>query len=103
MLPDRPPARVAAGRAVLSLGKLAPGQQQYYLDTVARGAEEYQAAIAAVLGDASWQRCRTHFMANLATKVPKASWPMVATLVRSIFEQPDATPPGSNSATSSTS
>lgn len=28
-------------------------------------------------------------MANLATKVPKASWPMVATLVRSIFEQPD--------------
>jgi len=26
---------------VLSLGKLAPGQQQYYLDTVARGAEEY--------------------------------------------------------------
>jgi len=28
-------------------------------------------------------------MANLATKVPKASWPMIATLVRSIFEQPD--------------
>jgi conjugative relaxase-like TrwC/TraI family protein len=26
---------------VLSLGKLAPGQQEYYLDTVARGAEEY--------------------------------------------------------------
>ncbi|MGI8792323.1 MAG: transposase, partial [Acidimicrobiales bacterium] len=48
-----------------------------------------KAAIAAVLGDASWQRCRTHFMANLATKIPKASWPMIATLVRSIFEQPD--------------
>ncbi len=28
-------------RVVLSLGKQAPGQQQYYLDTVARGAEEY--------------------------------------------------------------
>ena len=28
---------------MLSLGKLAPGQQQYYLDTVARGAEEYYA------------------------------------------------------------
>ena len=28
-------------------------------------------------------------MANLATRVPKASWPMIATLVRSIFEQPD--------------
>jgi putative transposase len=48
-----------------------------------------KAAIAQVLSEASWQRCRTHFMANLASRVPKASWPMVATLVRSIFEQPD--------------
>ncbi len=49
-----------------------------------------KAAIAAVLAEASWQRCRTHFMANLASRVPRASWGMVATLVRSIFEQPDA-------------
>jgi putative transposase len=48
-----------------------------------------KAAIAAVFADASWQRCRTHFMANLCTRVPKAKWPMIATLVRSIFEQPD--------------
>ena len=48
-----------------------------------------KAAIAAVFAEASWQRCRTHFMANLATRVPKANWPMIATLVRSIFEQPD--------------
>jgi transposase-like protein len=48
-----------------------------------------KAAIAAVFGGASWQRCRTHFMANLATRVAKANWPMIATLVRSIFEQPD--------------
>jgi len=48
-----------------------------------------KAAIAAVLSDASWQRCRTHFMANLASRLPKTSWPMVAALVRSIFEQPD--------------
>ncbi|MDA8043973.1 MAG: IS256 family transposase [Actinomycetota bacterium] len=48
-----------------------------------------KAAIAAVLGGASWQRCRTHFMANLASRVSKGDWPMVATLVRSIFEQPD--------------
>jgi putative transposase len=46
-------------------------------------------AIAAVFGGASGQRCRTHFMANLATRVPKANWPMIATVVRSIFEQPD--------------
>jgi putative transposase len=48
-----------------------------------------KAAIAAVLGEASWQRCRTHFMANLASRVPRANWPMIATLVRSVFEQPD--------------
>ena len=48
-----------------------------------------KAAIAAVLAEASWQRCRTHFMANLASRVPKATWPMVATLVRQIFVQPD--------------
>ena len=48
-----------------------------------------KAAIAQVLSGASWQRCRTHFMANLATKCTKASWPMIATLVRSIFDQPD--------------
>jgi putative transposase len=48
-------------------------------------------AIAAVLPGASWQRCRTHFVRNLLTKVPKSAQSLVATLVRSIFEQPDAT------------
>ena len=48
-----------------------------------------KAAIAAVLAESSWQRCRTHFMANLATRIPKGDWPMIATLVRTIFEQPD--------------
>lgn len=48
-----------------------------------------KAAIALVLSGASWQRCRTHFMANLASRCAKASWPMIAALVRSIFEQPD--------------
>ncbi len=48
-----------------------------------------KAAIETVLSGSSWQRCRTHFMANFASRVPKASWPMVATLVRSVFEQPD--------------
>ena len=48
-----------------------------------------KAAIGTVFSEASWQRCRTHFMANLASRVPKATWPMIATLVRSIFEQVD--------------
>jgi putative transposase len=48
-----------------------------------------KAAIAQVLSGASWQRCRTHFMANLASRVSRGNWPMLATLVRSIFEQPD--------------
>jgi putative transposase len=48
-----------------------------------------KAAIATVFDGASWQRCRTHFMANLASRVAKGDWPMVATLIRSIFEQPD--------------
>jgi len=48
-----------------------------------------KAAIALIFSEASWQRCRTHFMANLASRCAKANWPMIATLVRSIFEQPD--------------
>jgi transposase-like protein len=52
--------------------------------------EGLKAAIAAVLPGASWQRCRTHFGWNLRTRVPKAAQDVVASLVRSIFAQPDA-------------
>src|SRR5712691_762105 len=51
--------------------------------------EGLKGAIAGVLVGAAWQRCRTHFVRNLLTRVPKAAQAMVATLVRSIFEQPD--------------
>ena len=47
-------------------------------------------AVEAVLQGATWQRCRTHAARNLLTKVPKSSQGMVGTLVRTIFEQPDA-------------
>jgi len=48
------------------------------------------AAIRTACPGASWQRCRTHFMTNLLAKVPKSAQAFVATLVRSIFLQPDA-------------
>ncbi|WP_117215882.1 IS256 family transposase [Allorhizocola rhizosphaerae] len=47
-------------------------------------------AIAATLPGAAWQRCRTHYLRNLLTKVPKSAQPWVATMVRTIFDQPDA-------------
>lgn len=45
-------------------------------------------AIATVFADASWQRCRTHFMTNLLSKVSKRAQPWVATMVRTIYQQP---------------
>jgi len=47
-------------------------------------------ALGAALPGASWQRCRTHFAANLLAKVPRSAQPFVATLLRSVFDQPDA-------------
>jgi transposase-like protein len=47
-------------------------------------------AIRATLPGASWQRCRTHAMRNLLTRVPKSAQSFVATMVRTIFAQPDA-------------
>jgi putative transposase len=49
-----------------------------------------KAAIAAVLPGAAWQRCRVHFIRNLLSRVPKSAQDPVASLVRSIFAQPDA-------------
>ena len=47
-------------------------------------------AIATVFTGASWQRCRTHFMTNLLTRVPRSAQPWVATMVRTIYQQPSA-------------
>jgi putative transposase len=48
------------------------------------------AALGATLPGASWQRCRTHYAANLMSVCPKASWPWVKTLLHSVYDQPDA-------------
>jgi transposase-like protein len=43
-----------------------------------------------MLPGAGWQRCRTRYHRNLLVRVPKSAQPWVSTLVRTIFEQPDA-------------
>jgi putative transposase len=48
------------------------------------------AAIAATLPGACWQRCRTHYAANLMSITPKHSWGWVKALLHSIYDQPDA-------------
>ena len=48
------------------------------------------AAIGSALPGAAWQRCRTHYVRNLLTRVPRSAQPHVATQVRTIFDQADA-------------
>jgi putative transposase len=47
-------------------------------------------AISTVFQGASWQRCRVHFMRNVLSIVPRASQEVVASMIRTIFAQPDA-------------
>jgi putative transposase len=74
----------------------------FFADLVARGlhgvklvTSDAQAglveAIAANLPGAAWQRCRTHYAANLMDVCPKAAWPAVKALLHSVYDQPDAT------------
>ncbi len=72
-----------------------------FRDLVARGLTGVQlvtsdahaglvAAVGATLPGASWQRCRTHFAANLQSITPKSAWGWVKALLHSIYDQPDA-------------
>lgn len=53
--------------------------------------EGLKQAIAATLHGATWQRCRVHFLRNALGLVPKAEQELVATTIRTVFAQPDAT------------
>jgi len=46
-------------------------------------------AIGATLPGASWQRCRTHYAANLMSVCPKSSWPAVKAMLHSVYDQVD--------------
>jgi putative transposase len=73
----------------------------FFSDLVARGltgvrlvtSDAHQGlveAIAANLPGASWQRCRTHYAANLMSVTPKSLWPAVKAMLHSVYDQPDA-------------
>jgi putative transposase len=51
-------------------------------------------AIGATLPGASWQRCRTHYAANLMSATPKSAWGWVKALlcrpIDTVYDQPDA-------------
>jgi transposase-like protein len=47
-------------------------------------------AVGATLPGASWQRCRTHYAANLMSATPKSAWGWVKALLHSVYDQPDA-------------
>jgi transposase-like protein len=46
-------------------------------------------AIGATLPGAAWQRCRTHYAANLMSATPKAQWAWVKAMLHSVYDQPD--------------
>ena len=74
---------------------------EFFADLVARGLggvrlvtsdahTGLREAIAANLPGASWQRCRTHYAANLMSICPKSMWPAVKAMLHSVYDQPDA-------------
>ena len=78
------------------------GWLAFFRDLVARGLARVRLvtsdahaglveAIGATLPGAAWQRCRTHYAANLMATTPKSSWPAVKAMLHSVYDQPDAT------------
>ncbi|MGD8215756.1 IS256 family transposase [Aestuariimicrobium sp. Y1814] len=78
-----------------------PAWNEFFADLVARGLSGVRLvtsdahtglveAVAANLPGASWQRCRTHYSANLMAITPKSLWPAVKAMLHSVYDQPDA-------------
>ena len=78
-----------------------PAWNEFFADLVARGLTGVRLvtsdahaglkdAIAANLPGTAWQRCRTHYAANLMSICPKSMWPAVKAMLHSVYDQPDA-------------
>src|SRR3954447_552368 len=85
----------------VSTGETHAGWLGFFRDLVARGLSGVTLvtsdahsglveAIGATLPGAAWQRCRTHYAANLMSVTPKSAWGWVKALLHSVYDQPDA-------------
>jgi putative transposase len=118
VLKVREGGRIAAVHALIATGVNADGHREilglqvtsaedgagwlgFFRDLTARGLTGVRlvtsdahagltAAIGATLPGAAWQRCRTHYAANLMSITPKSSWLWVRTLLHTVYDQPDA-------------
>lgn len=77
-----------------------PAWNEFFADMVARGLAGVRLvtsdahaglveAVAANLPGTAWQRCRTHYAANLMSATPKNMWPAVKAMLHSVYDQPD--------------
>jgi putative transposase len=77
-----------------------PAWNMFFADLVARGLTGVRLitsdahaglvdAMRANFAGASWQRCRTHYAANLMSVCPKSMWPAVKAMLHSVYDQPD--------------
>jgi putative transposase len=85
----------------IATAETGPAWNEFFADLVARGLAGVRLvtsdahpglkdAIAANLPGAVWQRCRTHYAANLMSICPKSMWPAVKAMLHSVYDQPDA-------------
>ncbi len=63
--------------------------------------EGLRSALSQVFAGATWQRCKVHFLRNVANAFPKLHAPAVLAVVKSIFLQPTERPPETRSTTRS--
>jgi putative transposase len=84
-----------------STAETGAGWNTFFKDLVARGLSGVALvtsdahaglveAIGANLPGATWQRCRTHYTANLMAICPKHAWGGVKAMLHSVFDQIDA-------------